>query len=205
MPDIKNEELLSLHYQIEKAEEKGEKLEELLNKQSQELNRNKHSKLMFKIFSSILFLITIALVAYVVFWINGRAEVVDVDKQREHSSFHSEMSILKNELSELKKDQLNLNNLKDLYLYRSLIKKDTVYSVQIQSFTKDRIKIFSKKYTNALFYSDTSYHKLSLGIFETLPEAQEFRKILLTSGIIDKNIFVISYKEGKRLRIEDPF
>ncbi|WP_299252238.1 hypothetical protein [uncultured Aquimarina sp.] len=204
MPDIKNEDLLSLHYQIEKAEVEQRKLEDLLNDKSLELKRNRASKIMFKILCSVLLITTIALIIYTVFWIdNGDSGVAPENK--EFSSFQSEINGLKNQLNELKKDQPDLKNIKDLYLYRSLINKDTVYSVQIQSFTTDKVSLVSEKFTNTLFYNDTYYYKLSLGIFETLEEAQEFRKILLKSGIIDKNIFVISYKEGERIRIENPF
>ena len=49
MPDIKNEDLLSLHYQIEKAEVEQRKLEDLLNERSTELKRNRASKFMFKV------------------------------------------------------------------------------------------------------------------------------------------------------------
>ncbi|WP_299216724.1 hypothetical protein [uncultured Aquimarina sp.] len=204
MPDIKNEDLLSLHYQIEKAEVEQRKLEDLLNDKSLELKRNRASKIMFKILCSVLLITTIALIIYVVFWIDNSDSSVTTNN-KEFSSFQSEINGLKNQLNQLKKDQPDLKNIKDLYLYRSLINKDTVYSVQIQSFTTDKVSLVSEKFTNTLFYNDTYYYKLSLGIFETLEEAQEFRKILLQSGIIDKNIFVISYKEGERIRIENPF
>ncbi|WP_298540479.1 hypothetical protein [uncultured Aquimarina sp.] len=205
MPDIKNEDLLSLHYQIEKAEVEQRKLEDLLNDKSLELKRNRASKMMFKILCSVLLITTIALIIYTVFWVDNSDSTVTVTKNKEFSSFQSEINGLKNQLNQLKKDQPDLKNIKDLYLYRSLINKDTVYSVQIQSFTTDKVSLVSDKFTNTLFYNDMYYYKLSLGIFETLEEAQEFRKILLQSGIIDKNIFVISYKEGERIRIEDPF
>lgn len=204
MPDIKNEDLLSLHYQIEKAEVEQQKLEDLLNDRSLELKKNRASKIMFKILCSVLLITTIALIIYVVFWVDNSSSSVTTSN-KEFSSFQSEIDGLKNQLNQLKKEQPNLKNIKDLYLYRSLINKDTVYSVQIQSFTTDKVSLVSEKFTNTLFYNDTYYYKLSLGIFETLEEAQEFRKILLQSGIIDKNIFVISYKEGERIRIENPF
>ena len=77
-----------------------------------------------------------------------------------------------------------------------------MYSVQLKTLNSKEFTTVSDKFTNALVYSDTSYYKLSLGLFETLKEAQAFRKTLMASGY-RKNIFVISYKEGKRLKIED--
>ncbi|AXT54994.1 hypothetical protein D1815_04195 [Aquimarina sp. AD1] len=205
MPDIKNEDLLSLHYQIEKAEVEQRKLEDLLNDKSVELKRNRASKLMLKMLCSALLILTIALIVYVVFWVDRDNGDTVVMENKEFSSFQSEINGLKTQLNQLKSDQSDLNDLKNLYMYRDLINKDTVYSVQIQSFTDKKVSLISEKFTNSLVYSDTSYYKLSLGIFETLIEAQEFRKTLLKSGVIDKNIFVISYKEGKRIKIENPF
>ncbi|WP_108804058.1 hypothetical protein [Aquimarina sp. Aq107] len=205
MPDIKNEDLLSLHYQIEKAEVEQRKLEDLLNDKSVELKRNRASKLMLKMLCSALLILTIALIVYVVFWVDRDNGDTVVMENKEFSSFQSEINGLKTQLNQLKSDQSDLNDLKNLYMYRDLINKDTVYSVQIQSFTDKKVSLISEKFTNSLVYSDTSYYKLSLGIFETLIEAQEFRKTLLKSGVINKNIFVISYKEGKRIKIENPF
>jgi len=205
MPDIKNEDLLSLHYQIEKAEVEQHKLESLLNDRSAELKKNRAAKFMFKLLCSFLLISTLALIAYVVFWTDKKGTSISDSQSQNFSSFQSEIDVLKSELQELQNDRSNLKDLKSLYLHRNLIKKDTIYSVQVQSFNKDKISWISEKYTNSLVYSDTSYYKLSLGIFETLKEAQDFRKILLTSGVIDKNVFVISYKDGKRIRIENPF
>jgi len=203
MPDINKEDLLSLHYQIEKAELEQRKLEDLLQDKSKALKRNRASKMLFKLLCSILLLLTLALIAYVVFWVDkGPKKVIE---NNEYATFDSEINELKNQLNELKDHRSSLKNLEALYLYRNLIDEDTIYSVQVQSFTKDKISWISEKFTNSLVYSDTSYYKLSLGIFETLAEAQEFRKILLKSGLIDKNVFVISYKEGRRIRIENPF
>lgn len=206
MPDIKNEDLLSLHDQIEKAESQQIKLENLLNEKSTDLKKNRTSKFLLKVLCSILLFITLSLLMYMLFWNNTRQqnEQTDIEHQK-NSFFQSEINVLKAQLDQLQKEKIDLKEIQDLYLYRSLIKKDTVYSVQIQSFSDNQVSIVSEKYTNTRIYSDSSYIKLSLGIFETLPEAQEFRKILIRSSVIDKNIFVISYKDGKRIKIENPF
>ena len=199
MLDIKHENLLSLHDQIEKAEAEQQKIEDLLEKKSVELKKNRASKQMLKILCSILLLIIIAILVF-----RKKDDSIEIIENKEFSVFESDINDLKNQMNELKVDQSEFKNLKNLYLSRSLIQKDTVYSVQIQSFTDEKVALISDKYVNSLIYADAPYYKLSLGIFETLSEAQEFRKTLLRSGVIDKNIFVISYKEGKRLRIENP-
>jgi len=203
MPKIKNEDLLSLHYQIEKSEIEQNKLENLLNQKSIELKRNRASKFLLKILSSVLLMITITLILYFLYNVEGKKK--NVKKTQELISFESEIKGLKNQLNELEKKQEDLDEIKALYLYRSLIKKDTVYSVQVQTFTDDKVAVLSEKYTNTKIYGDTSFLKFSLGIFETLKEAQQFRRFLIKSSIIKKHIFVISYKDGKRIRIENPF
>lgn len=199
MKVMKDEDLLSLHYQIEKAEIKQKKLEGLLNEESDKLKKSKKSNRLFGSFSLVLFLLTIFLVANAFYFSKSMSTS---NSQDELALVKGELATLKKEYEELKNEKNDLKAIKDLYLYRDLINKDTVYSVQLKAFYSKSVPSISKKYTNALVYSDTSYYKMSLGIFETLPEAQDFRKTLIKSGF-DKRIFVISYKDGKRLKIED--
>ncbi len=198
---MKDEDLLSLHYQIEKAEIKQKKLEDLLNEESDKLIKSKKSNRLFGSFSLVLFLLTIFLVANA-FYFGKPLSKTSKTEHNELSLVKQELISTKLKLETLKKEKTNLKEIKDLYLYRSLIKKDTVYSVQLKAFNAKSIPAISEKYTNTLIYNDTSYYKMSLGIFETLVEAQDFRKTLIGSGF-DERIFVVSYKDGKRLRIED--
>ncbi|MBW1298703.1 hypothetical protein [Aquimarina litoralis] len=116
MPDIKNEDLLSLHYQIEKAEVEQRKLEDLLNDKSAELKRNRASKFMFKVLCSVLLITTLVLIMYLIFWVDNEKGTVIVEN-KEFSSFQSEINNLKTELNALKADQSSVKELKDLYLY----------------------------------------------------------------------------------------
>ncbi len=204
MKVIKDEDLLSLHYQIEKAEIKQKKLEDLLDEESDKLKKSKKSNRLFGSFSVILFLLAIFLVANA-FNSSGSKSVpntTETDYSQEILLLKEQLESAKIELENVKKEKVELKEIKDLYLYRSLINKDIVYSVQIKALSDNKIASISEKYTNTLVYSDTSFYKLSLGIFETLEEAQNFRQTLIESGF-DKRIFVISYQSGKRLKIED--
>ncbi len=206
MKVIKDEDLLSLHYQIEKAEIKQKKLEGLLDEESDKLKRTKKSNRLYGSFALVLFLLAIFLVANSFYF----SKVTSKNKEDNAISLIAdELQSTKQELEALKKEKaeekVDLEEIKNLYLSRSLINKDTVYSVQIKALS-DGAEIassVSEKFTNTLVYKDTSLYKLSLGIFETLSEAQQFRKTLIGSGAFDKRIFVISYKDGERLRIED--
>ena len=50
-------------------------------------------------------------------------------------------------------------------------------------------------------FEEGGFYKYSLGAFETLEEAQYFRKNVLNLGFHDA--FVASYQNGQRLNIED--
>lgn len=197
MKVIKDEDLLSLHYQIEKSEIKQKKLEDLLKEESNRYKKAKKNNRLIGVFFLVFLFSTIFLVINAFYFNNSEKE--DLGKT---SLIKEKLVLTKEKLEMLEKEKVDLEAIKNLYLYRKLIEKDTVYSVQLKAFNSKGIPSISEKYTNTLIYSDTSYYKMSLGIFETLNEAQDFRKFLINSGL-DKRIFVISYKDGKRLKIED--
>ena len=58
----------------------------------------------------------------------------------------------------------------------------------------------SEALTNTLFVKTNPYYAYSLGTFETLEEAQKFRKQLVNIGFDDA--FVASYQDGQRVKIE---
>ncbi len=200
MKSIKDEDLLYLHYQIEKAEVRQKKLEDLLEEKSEELKKRKKSNRLFRLVSLVFFLVTVFLVTNA---FNLKKSTSDrANEKSELSMVKEKLASTQKGLQDLQKKKVDLEKIKDLYLYRSLINKDTIYSVQLKAFSSKNVPAISEKFTNALIYSDTSLYKMSLGIFETLAEAQDFRKALIGSGF-DKRIFVISYKDGKRLKIEE--
>ncbi|WP_438712112.1 hypothetical protein ACSTS3_06675 [Aquimarina muelleri] len=197
MKVIKDEDLLYLHYQIEKSEVKQKKLEDLLKEESKKSKKIKTSNKILGFLSLIFFISTVFLTSNMFFF-----KVSETDSVQKKSIIEKELIVVKEELEALKNKKINIEEIKNLYLYRKLIDKDTVYSVQVKALNSKGISSISNKYTNTLVYNDTSYYKMSLGIFETLNEAQDFRKLLINSGF-DKRIFVISYKDGKRLKIEN--
>ncbi len=204
MKVIKDEDLLSLHSQIEKSEIKQQKLEEILELEVEKLKKSKKTNRLYGSFSVIFLLVAVFLVANAFYSSKSSSETIsEIDHTEEISLIQSELELAKKELDLLKAENAKIKEIENLYLYRSLINKDTVYSVQIKALNDSKIISVSEKFTNALVYNDDSLYKLSLGIFETLSEAQDFRKTLIQSGLLDKRIFVISYKDGKRIKIED--
>ncbi|WP_025740318.1 hypothetical protein [Aquimarina pacifica] len=203
MKVIKDEDLLSLHYQIEKSEIKQVKLENLLKDESSKLKTVKKSNRLLGSLLLFFFLITVFLIANAFYSSKSSANKVNDGIIGKFSLLEDELEDVKEKFETLKNEKQDIQEIKDLYLYRSLIKKDTVYSVQLRTLGQNGISAISEKFTNALIYSDTAFYKMSLGVFETLPEAQEFRKALIASGGFSKRIFVISYLDGKRLKIEN--
>lgn len=202
MPTVEEDDLLSLFQQIEKAETAQKKMERLLVEKSTELKKNRNSKVFFKVLSV---LMLIAFSGFILIYF-GKKEVVNRKEKRSQTlEIQQELKDLRIVLEDLEKQKTTQALLNDLSLHQNLMKHDTVFSVQIQTFTQDTIRWISEKYTYSKLYQQDALYKFSLGVFSKLSEAQEFRKVLLRSGIIDKHIFVISYKDGKRIRIENPF
>jgi len=206
MKVIKEEDLLFLHKQIEKSEVKQQKLEELLDYEADKLKKSRKTNRMYRSISMIFLLSAIFLVANAFYSSKKSSKAITSSKKlstNQLSVIQEELETTKKELALLRQKNAEIEEIKNLYLYRNLINKETVYSVQIKAVNDSKTPVVSEKYTNALVYSDEELRKFSLGIFETLEEAQAFRKTLIKSGLYDKRIFVISYKDGKRIKIED--
>jgi len=83
------------------------------------------------------------------------------------------------------------------------IKGTLVYAVQIKALETRGIELYSNNLIQfAEIYKD-DFYKYALGAFETLEEAQGFRKEIVRLGF--KDAFIASYKNGKRLRIEEAY
>ncbi len=77
----------------------------------------------------------------------------------------------------------------------------TIYAVQVAAFEEKGIELYSSNLIQFSENQNDDFYKYSLGAFETLDEAQQFRKELLKLGFRDA--FVASYKNGNRLKIEE--
>lgn len=76
-----------------------------------------------------------------------------------------------------------------------------IYAVQIAAFENNGIALYSDNLVQFKENQSDNYYKYSLGAFETLEEAQQFRKELLKLGFRDA--FIASYQNGDRLKIEE--
>ena len=105
-------------------------------------------------------------------------------------------------MNSLKKQNEELSLVKEFYLARKFLEQEKIYSVQVKSFIDKNINLASESLSNTMFVKTNPFYAYSLGNFETLEEAQKFRKELVSMGF--KDAFVASYQNGKRLKIEAP-
>lgn len=83
------------------------------------------------------------------------------------------------------------------------IKDELIYAVQIGAFTENNISVTSEDLAQFQEVKKGEFYKYALGAFSNLEEAQQFRKELVKLGFNDA--FIGSYKNGKRVRIEEAY
>jgi len=196
MPFIEESDLLELHKDIDKAQIINERLLDQIKYKNKELRR---SKIQRNIFASITTLFLIASLAVTSF----TAGLFSSNPTNNTTSFTVPLDSLegfKARIDNLKKQNEELSLVKEFYLAKNFLEKETIYSVQIKSFVDNNLTLSSESLNNTLFVKTNPFYSYSIGNFETLKEAQKFRKQLVDMGFDDA--FVASYKEGKRLKIE---
>ena len=199
MPFIEESDLLELHKDIDKSQIINERLLDQIKFKNKELKRNKIQRNVFAGITGIFLIGTVIITSFTVGlssskgFENSNNLLVSIDSLERHKA----------RIDNLRKQNEELSLVKEFYLAKNFLEKEKVYSVQIKSFVDNNITLASEALTNTLFVKTNPFYSYSLGNFETLKEAQLFRKQLVNLGFQDA--FVASYKEGKRIQIEDPF
>ncbi|MBT8264157.1 MAG: SPOR domain-containing protein [Muriicola sp.] len=194
MPFIEESDLLELHKDIDKAQIINERLLDQIKYKNKELKR---SKIQRNVFAGIITLFLIASLA-----ITSFTAGLGISSSNDDSFLVSLDSLegFKSRIDNLKKQNEELSLVKEFYLAKKFLDKEKIYSVQIKSFVDSNVTLTAQSLSNTLFVKTNPFYSYSLGNFETLKEAQKFRKQLVNIGFQDA--FVASYKEGKRLKIE---
>lgn len=207
MPYLNDEELASLHKTIDDAKdetaEANRELEEIiddLEKKEEDLKKFQKSRTIQNVFLSLLVGGALAL-AYFFYSTGGNSDIDSVKIEKLEA---------KRILDSIKEadETLALNNTgidslsvdSSVESIKNNVTGETVYSVQIGAFTKNRYTLLSETLAGISFTGDL--FKYSIGLFKTLQEAQDFRKELIKIGFDDA--FVASYIDGIRQEIEDP-
>lgn len=198
MPFIEESDLLELHKDIDKAQIINERLLHQIKYKNRELRR---AKLQRNIFAGVTTLFLIGTLAVASFTVGLTSSAKQNNSEYLNVSIDS-LEVFRNRLSNLRQQNEELSLVKEFYLAKQFLEKETIYSVQVKAFVDNNLSLASESLTNTLFVKTNPFYAYSIGNFETLEEAQRFRRELVDMGF--KDAFVASYKEGKRLKIEDP-
>ena len=200
MPFIEESDLLELHKDIDKAQIINERLLDQIKFKNKELKKNKAQR---NILAGITGIFLVGALAITSFTAGLSSSSIGAKKQIAGTLYIDSLDAIRTRINNLKEQNQELSLVKEFYLAKNFLEKEKVYSVQIKSFVDNNVTLASKALTNTLFVKTNPFYSYSLGNFETLTEAQKFRKQLVSLGFEDS--FVASYKEGKRIQIEDPY
>jgi hypothetical protein len=199
MPFIEESDLLELHKDIDKAQIINERLLDQIKIKNKELKKSKIQRNFLAGITGLFLIGTLGIMSYTAGlstsnnFENSNNLLVSIDSLEAHKA----------RIDNLRQQNEELSLVKEFYLAKNFLEKEKIYSVQIKSFVDNNVTLASEALTNTLFVKTNPFYSYSLGNFETLQEAQKFRKQLVDLGFNDA--FVASYKEGKRLQIEDPY
>jgi hypothetical protein len=198
MPFIEESDLLELHKDIDKAQIINERLLDQIKFKNRELKRSRIQRNFLAGLTTLFLIGALAIFSFSA----GLSSSQGIDNQNLLVSIDS-LDAVKTRIDNLRDQNKELSLVKEFYLAKKFLDKEKIYSVQIKSFVDNNITLASEALTNTMFVKTNPFYSYSLGNFETLTEAQLFRKQLVDMGFQDA--FVASYREGKRIKIEDPY
>lgn len=198
MPFIEESDLLELHKDIDKAQIINERLLDQIKIKNKELKKSKIQRNFLAGVTGLFLIGALAITSFTA----GLSSSNEFDNRNLLVSIDS-LEAHKARIDNLRQQNEELSLVKEFYLAKNFLEKEKIYSVQIKSFVDNNVTLASEALTNTLFVKTNPFYSYSLGNFETLQEAQLFRKQLVDLGFDDA--FVASYREGKRLQIEDPY
>ena len=198
MPFIEESDLLELHKDIDKAQIINERLLDQIKYKNKELKRSKVIRNVLAGVTTLFLIGTLAITSFTA----GLSRSNTYDNQNLLVSIDS-LDAVKSRIDNLQQKNEELSLVKEFYLAKMFLEKEKIYSVQVKSFVDNNLTLSSESLTNAMFVKTNPFYSYSLGNFETLEEARSFRFQLVKMGFDDA--FVASYRDGKRLKIEDPY
>jgi len=194
MPFIEENDLLDLHKDVEKSQIINERLLDQIKFKNKDLKKLKIQRNVFVTITGLFLVGTLAITSFTAGLSTSKTNqnnvLVSIDS----------IEVIKARMDNLKIQNEELSLVKEFYLAKEFLEKETIYSVQVKSFVENNATLASEALTNTLFVKTNPFYAYSLGNFETLEEAQSFRKQLVNIGFSDA--FVASYKDGKRVKIE---
>ncbi|WP_375324315.1 SPOR domain-containing protein [Flagellimonas sp. GZD32] len=199
MPFIEESDLLDLHKDIDKAQIINERLLDQIKYKNKDLKKLKLQRNVLLSFVGLFVIGALAITSFTA----GLSSKQSFENQNNVLVSIDSLDVIKARLDNLRSQNEELSLVKEFYLAKEFLDKKKIYSVQVKSFVDNNVTLASEALTNTLFVKTNPFYAYSLGNFETLEEAQKFRKQLVQMGFEDA--FVASYQDGKRIQIEDPF
>ncbi|MEO9511591.1 MAG: SPOR domain-containing protein [Flavobacteriaceae bacterium] len=199
MPFIEESDLLDLHKDIDKAQIINERLLDQIKIKNKDLRKIRLQRNVLFGLTAIFLVGTLAITSFTA----GLSSKKSFENQNNLIVSIDSLDAIKTRIDNLKVQNEELSLVREFYLAKAFLEKETIYSVQIKSFVDNNLTLASEALTNTLFVKTNPFYAYSLGNFETLDEAQSFRAQLVNMGFNDA--FVASYQDGKRVKIEDPY
>lgn len=199
MPFIEESDLLELHKDIDKAQIINERLLDQIKFKNKELRKSNLQRNILGVVTGLFLVGTLAITSFTA----GLSSSSNTYENANLLVSIDSLDAIKTRIDNLKQQNEELSLVREFYLAKQFLEKEKIYSVQIKSFVDNNITLTSEALSNTLFVKTNPFYSYSLGNFATLEEAQKFRKQLVDMGFEDA--FVASYREGKRLQIEDPY
>ncbi|MCM5663541.1 SPOR domain-containing protein [Galbibacter mesophilus] len=202
MPYIDENHLVNLHKTIESKEVTEERLLQELRKQraeKQEIYRKKN------IFQWLSFgLILLMLLGVVLYYAKPSFFINDTYLQSNNKVLIDKNTIddYEGKISQLT-SEIEKGGEKVTTSEEKNIEPEVIYAVQVAALKNKDLSLYSEGLKSINKFKDKSFNKYSLGSFLNLEDAKTFRKELIALGFEDA--FVASYKNGKRLKIEEAF
>ncbi|MDX1363219.1 MAG: SPOR domain-containing protein [Arenibacter latericius] len=199
MPFIEESDLLELHKDIDKAQLINERLLDQIKYKNKELRRSKIQRNIFGSITVLFLIFTLAVFSYNA----GFVRSTNMESRNNLLVSIDSLEVIKARIDNLKEKNEELSLVKEFYLAKKFLEKEKIYSVQVKSFIDNNLTLASESLGNTIFAKTNPFYSYSLGNFETLEEARSFRYQLVKMGF--KDAFVASYRDGKRIEIEDPY
>lgn len=198
MPFIEESDLLDLHKDIDKSQIINERLLDQIKIKNKDIRKVKVQRNILLGLTSLIVIGVLTVTSYTA----GLTTSNTFESQSQGFVPFSidSLETIKNRLDNLRTQNEELSLVKEFYLAKEFLEKEKIYSVQVKSFVDNNVALASEALTNTLFVKTNPYYAYSIGNFETLGEAQTFRKQLVQMGFNDA--FVASYQNGKRVQIE---
>ena len=200
MPFVEEKHLVDFHRHLEEKEISEERLARELRKQRMlsRKYRNINKRLLWSLVGCVVFLL-----AGYLLYLKDPSLFIDESRLKDPDRIvlnKGQWLEIQQNLDGKAKEVDELKNILNSLDYRGL-NQETIYTVQVAALTNENVSLVSNDLVNMAVYKDVEYNKFALGNYTTLEEALKLRDVLISLGFEDA--FVASYKNGKRLKIED--